>query len=213
MEASEEHPELGVRAHHGLLPSVRTIVPLLAFLPFPLAFIHNILGLVNSKTTLESSRKVRIGTAFLSMSFPSFLPHITTVLHLRVHNNWVSRAFHFLFYVAGASLCPISLSAVPIFMIRCQSTYTERTWVGVRGGTEMLVGSRRKWQPTPVLMPGKSHGQRSLVGYSPWACKESDMTERLHFHRVPGWQGNTSDEKTASPERNCAFESLKESER
>ena len=39
----------------------------------------------------------------------------------------------------------------------------------------------RKWQPTPVLLPGKSHGQRSLVGYSPWSCKESDMTERLHF--------------------------------
>ena len=36
--------------------------------------------------------------------------------------------------------------------------------------------------PTPVLLPGKSHGQRSLVGCSPWGCKESDMTERLHFH-------------------------------
>ena len=40
---------------------------------------------------------------------------------------------------------------------------------------------RRKWQPTPVLLPGKSHGWRSLVGYSPWGRKESDMTERLHF--------------------------------
>ena len=41
---------------------------------------------------------------------------------------------------------------------------------------------RRKWQSTPVLLPGKSHGQRSLVGYSPWGRKESDTTERLHFH-------------------------------
>ena len=40
---------------------------------------------------------------------------------------------------------------------------------------------RRKWHPTPVLLPGKSHGQRSLVGYSPWSLKESDTTERLHF--------------------------------
>ena len=40
---------------------------------------------------------------------------------------------------------------------------------------------RRKWQSTPVLLPGKSHGQRSLVGYSPWGPKESDMTERLHL--------------------------------
>ena len=39
----------------------------------------------------------------------------------------------------------------------------------------------RKWQPTPVLLPGKFHGLRSLVGYSPWGRKELDMTERLHF--------------------------------
>ena len=40
---------------------------------------------------------------------------------------------------------------------------------------------RRKWQPTPVLLPRKFHGWRSLVGYSPWGLKESDTTERLHF--------------------------------
>ena len=36
--------------------------------------------------------------------------------------------------------------------------------------------------PTPVLLPGKSHGRRSLVGCSPWGREESDTTERLHFH-------------------------------
>ena len=41
---------------------------------------------------------------------------------------------------------------------------------------------RRQRYPTPVLLPGKSHGRRSLVGCSPWGRKESDMTERLHFH-------------------------------
>ena len=40
---------------------------------------------------------------------------------------------------------------------------------------------RRQWHPTPVLLPGKSHGRRSLVGCSPWGCKESDTTERLPF--------------------------------
>ena len=43
---------------------------------------------------------------------------------------------------------------------------------------------RREWHPTPVFLPGKSHGQRSLLGYSPWDCKESDTTERLHFQRL-----------------------------
>ena len=45
-----------------------------------------------------------------------------------------------------------------------------------------LGWQRRQWHPTPVLLPGKSHGWRSLVGCSPWGRKESDMTEQLHFH-------------------------------
>ena len=74
-------------------------------------------------------------------------------------------------------------------------TFTEEN----RGGLQVLSGKesacqcrrhrfdpwvgkipwRRKWQPTPAFLPGKSHGQRSLVGYSPWSHKESDMTEQL----------------------------------
>ena len=41
---------------------------------------------------------------------------------------------------------------------------------------------RRQWHPIPVLLPGKSHGWRSLVGCSPWGHEESDTTEWLHFH-------------------------------
>ena len=41
---------------------------------------------------------------------------------------------------------------------------------------------RRQWHPTPVLLPGKSHGWRSLVGCSPWGGWGSDTTERRHFH-------------------------------
>ena len=41
---------------------------------------------------------------------------------------------------------------------------------------------RRQWHPTPVLLPGKSHGRRSLVGCNPWGHWGSDTTERLHFH-------------------------------
>ena len=45
-----------------------------------------------------------------------------------------------------------------------------------------LIYRRRQWHPTPVLLPGKSHGWRSLVGYSPRGREDSDTTERLHFH-------------------------------
>ena len=48
---------------------------------------------------------------------------------------------------------------------------------------------RRRWHPTPVPLPGKSHGQRSPVGCSPWGRSESDWTERLHFHFSPSCIG------------------------
>ena len=58
-------------------------------------------------------------------------------------------------------------------------------WVG-------KVPWRRDQQPTPVFLPGESHGQRSLAGYSPWGCRESDTTEPLstqHTHTMPGtWE-------------------------
>ena len=55
----------------------------------------------------------------------------------------------------------------------CQSRRCEfDPWV-------IKISWRRKWQSTSVFLPRKSHGQRSLVGYSPWGCKESDTTEGL----------------------------------
>ena len=54
-------------------------------------------------------------------------------------------------------------------------------------------------QLTPVFLPGKSHGQRSLVGYSPWGRKESDTTERLNFHFLVASKRNQH--KTAPSEK------------
>ena len=55
-----------------------------------------------------------------------------------------------------------------------------------RNGTQLscIIGGffvEKAWLPTTVLLPGKSHGWRSLVGCSPWGCEESDTTEQLHF--------------------------------
>ena len=49
----------------------------------------------------------------------------------------------------------------------------------------LVIPWRRKWQPTPVFLPGKPHGWRNLVGYSPWGHKELDVTEHLQFHFQP----------------------------
>ena len=81
-------------------------------------------------------------------------------------------------------------------------------WVG-------KISWRRKWQPTPVLLPGKFHGLRSLVGYSSWGHKESDTTERLHFlslirhlFQYLGFPGGASGKKPACQRRRhkrCRF--------
>ena len=79
----------------------------------------------------------------------------------------------------------------------CTSVTAHTTWSGFPGGSDGKASAhnagdpgsiprlgrspRRKWQPTPVRLPRKFHRWRSLVGYSPWGRKESDMTERLHF--------------------------------
>ena len=64
---------------------------------------------------------------------------------------------------------------------------------------QSLVGKipwRRAWQPTPVFLPGESHGDRSLVGYSPWVHKESDMTEWLSIA-----QHSTAKKKKSTEEK------------
>ena len=70
---------------------------------------------------------------------------------------------------------------------RLQSMGSQR--VGHNKATSLslftLMHWRRKWQPTPVLLPGISHGWRSVIGYSPLGHKEADTTEQIHIHKVP----------------------------
>ena len=58
----------------------------------------------------------------------------------------------------------------PAFLCRRHKRLELEPWVG-------KIAWKRAWQPTPVSLPGESHGQRSLAGYSPWGHKELDMTE------------------------------------
>ena len=52
----------------------------------------------------------------------------------------------------------------------------------IHGGDIWIIPTFWKWQSTPGFLPGKSHGRRSMLGYSLWGCKGADTTERLHFH-------------------------------
>ena len=71
--------------------------------------------------------------------------------------------------------------------VKCLPT-TRETWVQSLGREDPL---KRKWQPTPVFLPGEPHKRRSLVSYSPWGRKESDTTERhlLYFTMNILWAG------------------------
>ena len=60
-------------------------------------------------------------------------------------------------------------------LLQCRRSVFD-PWVG-------KIPWRRKWQPTPIFLPEKVHGQRSLVGYNPWGCKELGITERLSTDR------------------------------
>ena len=76
-------------------------------------------------------------------------------------------------------------------------------------GFNLWVGKipwRRKWQPTPVFLHGESHGQRSLVGYSPWGGKESDITKRLNSNNIVSirsWMSNPSGQNVEVLASNC----------
>ena len=72
-------------------------------------------------------------------------------------------------------------------------TQTERIHLQCRKpGFDPWVGKipwRRKWQPTPVFLPGELHGQKSLAGYSPWGRKELDTTEQLTLPLMEALKG------------------------
>ena len=80
----------------------------------------------------------------------------------------------------------ISLSSLKFFLLMEDWSFVFflESWQRMRESMFLFLELiwRRKWQPTPGFLPGESHGQRSLVGYSAWVRKELDMTEWLHFH-------------------------------
>ena len=87
----------------------------------------------------------------------------------------------------GPGLCfPVLLSILLLASISFPSGSEDKVSACNAQGPGSIPGLerfpwRRKWQPTPIFLPGESHGQRSLAGYSPQGCKKSDTTKRLHI--------------------------------
>ena len=105
-------------------------------------------------------------------NFRTAILFLVTSLILVIHDNATHlRSTHHVFHVSPKG--PLGLRRLSV-CLHCRRPGFD-PWVG-------KIPWRRKWHPTPVLLPGKSHGWKSLVGYSPWSHKESNTTERLHFH-------------------------------
>ena len=84
-------------------------------------------------------------------------------------------------FVLDFSVCTASYGGFPGGSVVKNSTAMQETW---RPRFDPWVGKKSfllDWLHTPVFLPGKSHGQRSLTGYSPWGCKESDTMEQVNF--------------------------------
>ena len=121
----------------------------------------------------------------------------------------VQSKLHYLYYTKGCLTWYSSFACRSVLILICSyivgNKNISRTLASLRGfpggttGKESACQCRRhkictfdpwvgkiswgrKWQPSPVFFPGKFHGQRSLVDYNPWGCKESDRTERIHTH-------------------------------
>ena len=129
--------------------------------------------------------------SFLCYNFASYQQHLLKLTYPLKS----SHLFHLVFCMSIRTLFVHSYNAYKLYLIICYilclfffffwlprwlrgKESTCQCWRHRRHWFDPWVGKipwRRKWQPTPVFLPGKSHGQRSLV-----VCKESDMTEHMH---------------------------------
>jgi len=114
-------------------------------------------------------------TTFIWGSLPAKVTDFAILIHLIVFQNSQLNLLSFMLVllVSVIRLLPF-LSATT----KCQHKMKS----GLLLNVVVRQSWRRQWHPTPALLPGKSHGQRSLVGCSPWGHEKSDRTERLHFH-------------------------------
>ena len=118
------------------------------------------------QTLLPSPGTSTTGCCFCFGSISSFFQEL--FLHWSPVGYWAPTN------LGGSAFSVISFCLFILFMGFSRQEY----WSG-------LPFPWREWQPIPVLLPGEPHGGRSLVGYSPWGRRESDTTERLHFHFSP----------------------------
>ena len=137
-----------------------------------------------------------VSTPLLFTSEQNSTVWVKYILFTHSAMGWYLGHFHYLLFmdIAAVSI-PVQISVLRVFSsllgllvhIPSSSAVKNPSAVPQTQETRMHLWDgeipwRRKWQLTPVFLPGELHGQRSLAGYSPWYCKESDTTEWLNTH-------------------------------
>ena len=121
-------------------------------------------NILNPRTSLDSPVSVNSALTKIMFIFPWFIHTLTLSAERDPNTTYYGLSSTLVGFLGGAS----GNEPTRQYMRHKRCGFTP--WVG-------KIPRRSEWQPTPVFLPGKFHGQRSLVGYSPGGCKESDMTE------------------------------------
>ena len=126
---------------------------------------------VLSKITKLRGGRIRIESRLQSLHY-AFLPLVTNL-------SWFAKTFWIWYWKSFTSWEPLQSQAThdgwSSYLCLSNTAFQGHLFLS----RAIITSWRRKWQPTPVLLPGESHGQRNLVGYSLWGCTASDMTDRL----------------------------------
>ena len=121
----------------------------------------------------------------MNCSTPGFSVHYHLPEFPQTHVHWVSDAIQPSHPLSPSSWSTVDLQCCVCCYIASYSVlyiYTHTyIYIYIYTHTHIYISQRRQWHPTPVLLPGKSHGWMSLVGYRPWGRKELDTTERLYL--------------------------------
>ena len=126
------------------------------------------LGL-NGMIFLEQTVVVNKAARKIPNAFPE--NKVTCTRDLRKQQRWLKSSWNLQALMSGGGIWEF-----------LQTSSIQWKYITIHMTSFKVSSSCIQWHPTPVLLPGKSHGWRSLVGRSPWGRWESDTTERLHFH-------------------------------
>ena len=133
-----------------------------------------------------------MGTFWIIFTLAKIPLNVLSVIDCIIHIIYQSQTYIFSLWATN------DFRNIPTWLYCPFSSFCQRlSSISYLHSSLLSIAWRREWQLAPFFMPGESHGQRSLAGYRPWGCKESDITEWLtfafhSFHSDQSWNAISS---------------------